>query len=304
MLAMLRRIRHLPGSCGHRRCRRACRAAGLPDERSACRFRARRRCRPGASLGVAQRLHRHGARRGRGTGRGRRARPAGRSRRCRSHRARRRAAAVRVASTSTLQQVPHGVGVFLAVQPMQAHVARVRVSERCAVQRAFHPRHERLHGMRVGLGISRWRHQPAAQLAHGLFPGLRVFGDALGRHGVECDAARPVRGVVALAAVFAEEVPLFLDGVSGAGGCGRRGGGTRGRGALGMCASAAEHIDEGGCAGQFQDPCRHFHSLHCGYRSNAVPAGGVPATGGLASFMSRRNKASVSGRGGNLWRPK
>ena len=53
----------------------------------------------------------------------------------------------------------------------------------------------------------RW-HQAAAQLAHRLFPGLRIRGDVIRGDGVEGDAAGPVLTVVALLAAVLQQRPV------------------------------------------------------------------------------------------------
>ena len=87
--------------------------------------------------------------------------------------------------------------------------ARIRVRLRRPGRACFRASARlRVDRLLVGLRLARRRHQAAAQLAHRLFPDLGVVAEALRRHRVEGDAAGPVRGVVALAAVLVEELPL------------------------------------------------------------------------------------------------
>ncbi len=105
------------------------------------------------------------------------------------------------------EQVAHGVGVFLAVQAMQADMARIRMRLAGLVEVAFHPGDERGARGLVRHLVAAGRHLLAAQLAHDLLEHVDVLGDIRLGHRVEGDAAGPVLGVVALGAVGAEQFP-------------------------------------------------------------------------------------------------
>ena len=106
-----------------------------------------------------------------------------------------------------VQQVAHRVGVFLAVEAMQAHVTRVGVALGRGVEAGLHPRHEGAGQLLFGHLVAAGRHLLAAQLADDLFHDLRVLRDLALGHGVEGHAAGPVFGVMALRAVFVQECP-------------------------------------------------------------------------------------------------
>ena len=60
--------------------------------------------------------------------------------------------------------------------------------------------------VRTGLGAGR-RHEACAQFAHGGFPHLRIAGQRVEGHRIECRATGPVGGVVAVVAVLLDEAP-------------------------------------------------------------------------------------------------
>ena len=99
------------------------------------------------------------------------------------------------------------VGVFLAVQTVQADAAGHDMPFGGAIEGAFHPSDEAL---REGSGRARvaagW-HLLAAQLADDLFHDLRITRDIGLGQGVKGNATGPVFGVMALAAVLTEKSP-------------------------------------------------------------------------------------------------
>ena len=82
----------------------------------------------------------------------------------------------------------------------------------CAAARgraAFHPGDEAARASRVGLRAAGRRHEAAAQLAHGLLPGLGVRGMSGVMERSKAMAARPARRC-GIPAVLVEELPLLL----------------------------------------------------------------------------------------------
>ena len=105
------------------------------------------------------------------------------------------------------EQVAHGVGVFLAVEAMQAHVARVLVLLAGLVEVAFDPGDE----LRARVPCRASCGRPAASAACAACArssrARRCSRDFRFGHRVEGDAAGPVVGVVAFGAVRAEQRP-------------------------------------------------------------------------------------------------
>src|SRR5690606_20044276 len=99
------------------------------------------------------------------------------------------------------------VGVFPAVEAMQAGPAGITVLRGCAVQRLLQPRGES-RILRIGRAIlAGRRHRTAAQLADDLFEGVRVLRHRFRREEVQREAAGPVARVVALETVGFEYLP-------------------------------------------------------------------------------------------------
>ena len=83
-------------------------------------------------------------------------------------------------------QIPHGVGVFGAIQTMQAGgPARVHVSRSRAVDSRFQPTGNRIVGRVIRARHARRRHRTASQLHDDLFPRLRRVGDVLGIRAIQ-----------------------------------------------------------------------------------------------------------------------
>jgi hypothetical protein len=100
--------------------------------------------------------------------------------------------------------------VFSAVQPVQHHRAGIRVAGRGGIEPALHPGDEIRNALAVRLLFAGRGHQPAAQLAYRVLPSGGVLRRRFDGQRVEGDAAGPVRGVVALAAVAVDEVARGL----------------------------------------------------------------------------------------------
>ena len=131
------------------------------------------------------------------TGRGRRARPGARRRRCRSRRRHRPAAAAR-RDRCRVQKVAHRVGVFLAVEPVQATRPGSGVWAAAVVEIGFEPADE---GVRLGLVRPRRagrRHHPPRSLRIAFSQ-----TSACWRH---------VSGVIASNAITAREQSLVVAG--------------------------------------------------------------------------------------------
>ena len=101
-----------------------------------------------------------------------------------------------------LQQVAHGVGIFRPVETVDLRrPARIWRRFRRAVQRRLQVRDERRVGGGVRPGAAVGGHQARAQLAHDLFPDVRVARDLRHVHLVELQAGRAQALVMAAHAV-------------------------------------------------------------------------------------------------------
>ena len=87
-----------------------------------------------------------------------------------------------------------------------------QVAARGVIERGFHPGHERAVGLARGCLVATRRHLLAVQLADDLFHHVGALGDVALTEHIEGDAAGPVLGVVALAAVLTKEGPARLLG--------------------------------------------------------------------------------------------
>jgi len=97
--------------------------------------------------------------------------------------------------------------VFGAVQAVQADIARIRRADGSLVERTFHPGHEAVDGLLVGLRFTRRRHQSAAELADRLFPDIGFRTQVVLGQGVVGETTGPVGAVVALATSVFDEMP-------------------------------------------------------------------------------------------------
>ena len=100
------------------------------------------------------------------------------------------------------QQIPDRVAILDPVEAVEdLGATRVRMLCRGAIELRFKPRAKSLIGDRIRSRPTQGRHQPGAELAHHLFPRLRMVGHARQVKAVKRQVASPGPLVVTAAAV-------------------------------------------------------------------------------------------------------